>query len=294
MNNKPLFGVAGFPINFFSSKYRKKREDIFLWLKDLNLDALEIQCTYGVRMQEEQAILYRKLAAEHGIYLTIHAPYYISLSSLNNEVVERSKLEVKKAFELAKKLGVTRIIFHPGGGYGIDRRIGIEKIINALNSIESELDTENIKIYPEIGGKVNQLGSLDEVIEICKRVKYARPCIDFGHLHAREIGSMDSVEKIVNVLKRIELELGRDILEETHFHMYPIDYTGKGEKVHKAFGDKKNDEQLTLFESEDEYLPRATDYIEAIKHMELTPVTICEAHNTQEIGAMLMKDIYFD
>ncbi len=297
MGKQIKFGVAGFPINFFDSKYGKKRENIFAWLKEIDLDCIELQCTYGIRMKKEQAVLYRSLAEEHGILITMHAPYYISLASQKEEVVERSKLEIKKAFELAELLGVSRIIFHPGAGYGKtekERKLGLKKLIDALNSIKKDIDTQNIKIYPEIGGKVNQIGSLDEIIQICKNVDYARPCIDLAHLHARELGSMSSKNKIVDVLKKIERELGRDILEETHFHVYPVDYSDKGEKVHKAFGDKKEINQLSLFETDDEYMPRAQDYILAIKEMKLTPITICEAHNTQDIGAKLMKNLYFD
>ena len=295
MKNKAKFCVAGFPVNFFDSKYGKKRENIFTWIEEIGLDGIELQCTYGIRMKEEQAIFYRELAEKHHLILTMHAPYYISLASLNNEVVERSKLEIKKAFELAGILGVHRIIFHPGAGYGKsleDRKEGLKRLIDALNSIKSDIDTDNIKIYPEIGGKVNQLGSLDEVIEICKNVDYARPCIDLAHLHARELGSMTSKDKIVGVLKRIENELGRDILEETHFHVYPVDYTDKGEKIHKAFGEKKEEQQLSLFEEDNEYMPKAQDYIAAIKEVGISPITVCEAHNTQDIGAILMKNLY--
>lgn len=296
MKNDIKFGVAGFPLNFFSSTFGKKRENIFEWLENIGLDVIELQCTYGIRMKEEQAKLYRQLAKEHNITITIHAPYYISLASQSESVVERSKLEIKKAYYLAKVLGVKRIIFHPGAGYGKtleDRKEGLKRLINVLNSLKDELDTENIKLYPEIGGKVNQLGSLDEIIEICKNVSYARPCIDLAHLYARELGSMNSSEKIIKVLKKLEKELGRKILEETHFHVYPVDYTEKGEKVHKAFGDKIDNEQLSLFEENSEFMPRAEDYISAIQKMDLTPITICEAHNTQDIGAKLMKDLYF-
>lgn len=291
------FGVAGFPLNFFCSSYGKKRDNIFVWMNEIGLDCIELQCTYGIRMKEEQASLYRALAEKYNIMLTMHAPYYISLASLKEDVVERSKLEIKKAYELASWLGVRRIIFHPGGGYGkteSDRKEGLKRLIDALNSIKKDLDTKNIKIYPEIGGKVNQLGSLDEIIEIVKNVDYARPCIDLAHLHARELGSMTSKEKIMDVLKKIEKELGRDILEETHFHVYPVDYTEKGEKVHKAFGEKIQIQQLSLFEVENEYMPRASDYIEAIRSMNIHPITICEAHNTQDVGAKLMKDLYFN
>ncbi len=295
MKDEAKFGVAGFPINFFNSEYGKKRDNIFKWLEEINLDCIELQCTYGIRMQEEQAKRYSSLAKEHNITLTIHAPYYISLASQKQEVCERSKLEIKKSFDLAKALGARRIIFHPGAGYGKtdeDRKKGLQRLITALNSIKNDLDTTNIKIYPEIGGKVNQLGSLDEIIEICKQVDYARPCIDLAHLHARELGSMTSKDKIVEVLKKIEKELGRKILEETHFHVYPVDYTSKGEKIHKAFGDKK--EEITLFEVDNEYMPKAKDYINAIKKMNLHPITICEAHNTQDIGAKLMKNLYYE
>lgn len=295
MKNDIKFCVAGFPVNFFSSKYGKKRENIFKWIKENNLDGIELQCTYGIKMSDEQALLYRKLVKENNLIITIHAPYYISLASTKPEVVERSKLEIIKAFELAKKIDAKRIIFHPGAGYGkneLDRQEGLKRLIDALNSIEKELDTKNIKLYPEIGGKINQLGSLDEIIEICKNVKYARPCIDLAHLHARELGSMASKEAIISVLNKIENELGRDILEETHFHVYPVDYTDKGEKIHKAFGDKKEIEQLSLFDNDDDYYPKAEDYIAAIKEMNIKPITICEAHNSQDKGAILMKKIY--
>ena len=105
---------------------------------------------------------------------------------------------------------------------------------------------------------------------------------------------MTETSKYVEVMKKIEKELGRDILEETHFHVYPVDYTKAGEKVHKVFGEKKvSTDQISLFDEAEEYMPVAEHYIEALKIMDLKPITICEAHNTQDIGAKLMKDLYF-
>ena len=284
---KPLFGVAGFPVNFFTSPYKKNRDNIFTWLRELGLDALELQCTYGIRMGDEQALRYKKLAAENGITLTIHAPYYVNLGSKTAQTLANSKNEIIKAFKLANLIGAGRIIFHPGGGHGKtaeDRAAGIDQLTTALNDIKPEIDTTNVKIYPEIGGKVSSLGSLDEIIEICKKVDYAYPCIDLAHLHARENGSLIGTDQIIAVLDKIEHELGRKHLENTHFHMYPVDYTVGGEKIHRAFADKD--------ESGSPYLPAAADFIAAIKSKSLTPLVVCEAHNTQEIGAMLMRDIY--
>lgn len=284
---KPLFGVAGFPINFLSS-HKNDRDHIFSWLKDLGLDALELQCTYGVRMSDEQATRYKKLAQENNITLTIHAPYYVNLGSKNLKTVENSKKEIIKAFSLANKLGATRIIFHPGGGHGKtveDRKIGISQIINCLNEIKVDIDTSKTHIYPEIGGKVASLGDLDEIIEICNGVDYAYPCLDLAHLHARDNGSLNNADDIIAVLDKIEEKLGKIVLSKIHFHMYPVDYTTGGEKIHKAFSDMADD-GVTSFS------PKAQDFVAAIKSKDITPFVICEAHNSQDIGAKLIKEIY--
>jgi deoxyribonuclease-4 len=286
-NKKQLFGVAGFPVNFLTSPYKKNRDNIFKWLNDLSLNILELQCTYGIRMQDEQALRYKKLAEENNVLLTIHAPYYINLGSKKSQTVENSKHEIIKAFKLANLIGASRIIFHPGGGHGktAENRIeGINQIIDSLNEIKPCIDTTSVKIYPEIGGKVSSLGSLDEIIRICQNVDYAYPCIDLAHLHARENGSMTSIDKIISVLNKIESELSRNHLENTHFHMYPVDYTEGGEKIHKTFTDR--DELGSPF------LPLADDSIKAIKIKNVNPLVICEAHNTQDTGAILMRDIY--
>ena len=287
--SKITFGVAGFPINFNKSKYKGKRQFIFDWLVDLGLDGLELQCTYGFRTSDETALLYRTLAAEKGIVLTVHAPYYINLGSKRVEVVENSKREIIKGFEFAAKVAAKKIIFHPGGGWGKtdeEREAGMERLINALIEIKKDIDTTSIRLCPEIGGKTNALGSLEEIIEICEKVDYARPCIDVAHYHARNIGCVNNAEDVLYALNQIEKKLGRRALEETHFHMYPVEYTEKGEKVHKMFSD--------IDESGQSYRPLAEHFVEAIKIKKLTPSIICEAHNSQEIGAALLKKLYFD
>mgnify|MGYP003294829519 CR=1 FL=1 len=140
------FGVAGFPPAFFESKFKKKRENIFEWLNELDLDWVELQNTYGVKMKDEQAFLYRKLAEEYGIGISLHAPYFITLASDDDKVVERSKERVLQCFELASKIGAKRIIFHPGhfpGKNESDRIDALKKIVDGLNSIKDKIP-ENI------------------------------------------------------------------------------------------------------------------------------------------------------
>lgn len=298
-NEKPLFGVAGFPPNFFESSFRKKRENIFAWLKDLGLDWVELQNTYGVKMKKEQALLYRKLAEEYGIGISLHAPYYITLASADGDVVARSKERIVQCFELAETIGATRIIFHPGH-YPKDRvnarQSAVEAIIHALNSLKNQCPP-GVHIYPETAGKRVQIGSLEEIIEICKHVSYAYPCLDTAHIHGFEGGTLTTASSISRVLSYTQEALGKDGIANAHFHMYPVEIDKNGEKRHRAFEDRIDSQQLSFFGSgetaSDRYHPLAENFIAALLTRHLTPVVICEARDTQDTGAQRMKQLYF-
>lgn len=275
-----VFGVAGMPTN-----YKGKLNGLFPWLTEKGLNGIEIQCTYGFKMSDDNKKLYRE-RAKNGFFLSIHAPYYINLGSLNNQVVGRSKSNMKEGIELAKSIGVNRIIFHPGGGHENTengRKIAIKQIIDAINEFTSEIDMGDVRLYPEIGGKIASLGSLDEIIEICKKCKYCYPCIDIAHLHAREIGSITSKEILKSKLQKIKDEIP-DKFKEIHFHAYTINYGDKGEIKHLYFGDKMPDGS--------EGLPNLDDFISVIKEMNIDPWVISEALDSQELGAKYMHDLY--
>ncbi|MCL2024183.1 MAG: TIM barrel protein [Coriobacteriia bacterium] len=298
LSDSVLFGVAGFPPAFHKSEFRKNRDNIFQWLNCLQLDWVELQNTYGVKMKSEQAHRYRELADEYNIGISLHAPYYVTLASADEEVVKRSKERILQCYDLAKKIGSSRIIFHPGhypGKSADDRANAVEKIIEGLNGIKQSLPADDIFLYPETAGKRNQVGSIEEIIYICSKVSFARPCVDVAHVHAFRGGSLVSTESIVEILDMIENQLGREMLEETHFHMYPVEVDHNGEKKHKAFDDRIENYQVSLLEDEsllDKYYPRAENFIEAIQRKKISPVVVCEARDTQDEGALAMKGLF--
>lgn len=279
----PHFGVGGFPPAWYKTDYRrakygKHREGIFPWLRELGLDWLELECTHGVKMPIDQARSYAVHAKDHGVSLSIHAPYYCVLSSRNPETVARSKRDLVACFELADILGATRIIFHPGYP-GYDRERSLEMIAEAMLSVE-RYRPSSVRLYPEIGGKTKQLGSVTDIIELCQVVDSARPCLDLAHLHAREQGRLTDVESIISVLDQVEASLGRNKLEEAHYHVYPISFNHNGEVAHLPDG-----------------TPMATAPLEelfvgAIKRKGLSPTVISEATNSQELGAQRLKRLF--
>lgn len=294
----PRFGVAGFPPNFFSSAFGKRRENIFAWLDSIELDWIELQNTYGVKMKPDQAHLYRDLAEQYGIGVSLHGPYYISLASNDADVLSRSRERILQCVHLAEEIHANRIIFHPGYGPGKskdDRRSGIHQIIRELNALKNDIP-KGIYLYPETAGKVSQLGSIEEILEICESVEFARPCLDLAHIHGFERGCLWTGSAIASVFELVKHRFGGDYLKNVHIHMYPVDFDNNGEKKHKAFGDRIENVQLSL-ETEDlpdRYYPRAEDFVSAIKELNISPVVVCEARDTQDEGARLMKDLYYD
>lgn len=274
------FGVAGVPIN-----YKGKFNKIFDWLKSLNLNTFEIQCTYGFKISEQNKAIFN-FERENGFKFSIHAPYYINMGSLNADVVERSKSNMKQGVELAKEIGVNRIIFHPGGGHKNTpegRKIAINQIIKAINEFTSEIDMKDVKLYPEIGGKTANLGSIDEIIEICKNCKYCYPCIDIAHLHARENGSIINKQILREKLEKVKNELPEKF-KQIHFHAYTINYNEKGEIKHLVHGEN--------MPNGEEGKPNLNDFVELLHEMNIDAWVISEAHDSQELGAKYMHDLY--
>jgi len=275
-----IFGVAGVPTN-----YKGKFKDLFNWLREMGLNAYEIQCVYGFKVSDVNKEIIRK-EQQNNIHFSIHAPYYINLGSLNAPVVARSKENMKQGIELAKSLGVNRIIFHPGGGHKNTeegRKIAVKQLIDAVNEFTSEVDMGNVRLYPEIGGKTANLGSLDEIIEICKNCKYCYPCIDIAHLHAREIGSIVDKEALRIRLQKLKDELPEKF-KNVHFHAYTINYNDKGEIKHLMHGENMPDGAVGK--------PNLDDFVSLLHEMEIDPWVISEAHDSQELGAKYMLEKY--
>ncbi len=275
-----IFGVAGVPTN-----YKGKFKDLFNWLRIMGLNAYEIQCVYGFKISDINKEII-KIEKNNDMHFSIHAPYYINLGSLNEPVVIRSKENMKQGIELAKSIGVNRIIFHPGGGHKNTeegRKIAIKQLVDAVNEFTSEIDMGDVRLYPEIGGKTANLGSLDEIIEICKNCKYCYPCIDIAHLHAREVGSITDIDALRIRLKKLKDELPEKS-KHVHFHAYTINYNDKGEVKHLMHGENMPDGSLGR--------PNLDDFVALLHEMNIEPWVISEASDTQEIGAKYMRDLY--
>lgn len=275
------FGPAGTGEKFKSEKHKSSLE-VPLYLKDMGLNAFEYQCGRGVNIGEQKA---RELGAEaekQGITLSLHAPYYISLSGAVEEKRLGSLNYIRQSAVAASFMGAERVIVHSGSVGKMTRGEALELAKDTLTRAVAMLDDEglsHIHLCPETMGKINQLGDLTEVMELCKLDERLIPCIDFGHLNARDRGSIKTQTDYAAILDCIENNLGADRLKVFHSHFSKIEYTTGGEKRHLTFGDEL-------------YGPDFEPLMEEVYKRSLTPTFICESAGTQDTDALSMKKYY--
>jgi len=289
-----IFGVAGFPPAFWDSAFKKERLNGPAWLSSIGLDLLELQMTYGPRMLENNARAFSDKAAEYNIHLTVHASYFIVLTTRDESKVDRAYKTLEKTCYLAGLCGAQRIVLHPGSAFN-SREKSMDLFITRLNHFCKNFLPDGMHIYPETCGKRNQLGSLDEILTICKLVKKARPCIDFGHLHAFNHGEFETPSSILAVFEEVESKLGSGASANCHLHITPIEYTAGGEKQHKAYGEMEPERlQGHLFESTTScpYYPKPEHLAQVLAENNIPAWVVSECHDSQEKGALAMKKIY--
>ncbi len=210
------FGPAGIPL---SCKGRTVRDGI-IYTRNLELDAMEVQFVRGIRMTEEEAQTVRVTAEESGVELHVKAPYYINLAG-DERNVEMSVQKILATGKLGHEMGAQTVVFHPGFYGDLSKEETMKRIVENVRAIRNVFVREGWtpRLGIEIMGKRNVFGNLDEVMEVCHRVKGVVPVVDFAHLHARGNGILQNPEDFQAVFDRIgSLGLDHYLVHFTGIH----------------------------------------------------------------------------
>lgn len=186
------------------------------------LHACELAFVHNVYIKHEaDAAVIGAKARELDIKLSIHAPYYVNLSSEEKVKREATKQRILSCCQVAHWLGGATVVFHPGY-YGEDKEKSYHAVKQGINELLEEIKCNkwNAQLAPETMGKVNVFGSLDEIASLVKETECAF-CIDFAHLLARD-KSVD-YKRVIALFPQ----------KQWHVHFSGIVYGDKGEKHHK-------------------------------------------------------------
>ncbi len=274
--DRPTFGPGGNSESFYAEKF-KSTTQAPAWIAARGLDAYEFQGGNGISAGEATLKKIGEEAKKYGILMSVHTPYYISLSGVEEEKRLKSLSYIAQSLRAAELIGADTIVIHSGSAAKISREEAMRLAADTLEkNIEANGNT-SIRMGLETMGKINQLGTLEEVIELCRVAPQYHPVVDFGHLNARNIGGYFSdIDSYRRVFDTIANALGDAYAYNLHCHFSKIEYTNAGEKKHLTFDD-------------DFYGPAFEPLIEAIFKEGVAPRIICESEGTMAEDALAMK-----
>lgn len=276
-----LFGPAGLADSFKTKDYKKSIQ-VADYLSEFGLTAFEYQAGRGVKIGTDRAKQLGGVLADKNIQVSIHAPYFISMSSLEEEKRLNSVNYILQSATALDAMGGRRVIFHSGSCAKLTRQEALAKAMDTMGLMMQAIDDNGLghmTLCPETMGKVNQLGSLDEVLALCSVDKRILPCIDFGHLNARDGGVIKGKDDYLRIIDRMAEKLKDDRFMYFHSHFSKIEYTTGGEKRHLTFRDNV-------------WGPEYEPLMDVVYENNLSPVFICESAGTQTEDARTMKLYY--
>ena len=250
------------------------------WLKELGLSAYEYQCGHGVTVGQATAEKLGALMAEHGVTLSLHAPYYIVLT--NPDSFDKNLGHLRKSCRAAQWMGAKRVVVHSGIAGKGERETAFQTARDTLARALEVLREEGyggISLCPEVMGKISQLGTLEEVLELCLIDQTLIPCVDFGHLYARTLGEFAAAEHYIKACELMESKLGAERARRLHIHFSRIEYRQSGEYKHLTLDDKQ-------------FGPDFEPLAEVLKPRGYEPVVICESRGTQAEDARRLRDMW--
>ena len=222
-----------------------------------------------------------ELARTHDIVLSVHAPLFGFMGHL--EASGRKFTSAVGALDrsagIAAASGAELVVFHPGFLLGRERADAIDAVVEQLGTLRARLEAKGraVPFGVEVMGRVRDLGSLDDVVEIARRTHWVRPVLDFAHMHATSDGAFLSVAPFAEALAAADEVL--DSAVPFHIHFSDIAFANRNETKHLPYGEG------TL---------RAEPLRDALSGFERAATVISESpdeHSSQAIRAVLASTL---
>lgn len=275
------FGPSGNSESFYAQGY-SHTEQSAKFVRDMGLDCFEYSFGRGVRVSEAKAISIGEAFAAQSVEISVHAPYYINFANPSEESAAKSYNYVLDSARVLKLMGGKRCVFHSATQGKLDREEAValtEERLKVLRDYIYLNGLQDLYFCPETMGKLAQIGTLEEIVRFCKIDPIYLPAVDFGHLNAREQGSLKTVDDYRSRLEYMIGELGYERVKYFHIHFSKIQYSSKGEVRHLTFAD-------------DVYGPEFEPLAVALKQLKLEPYVVSESAGTQAEDALAMKQMY--
>lgn len=278
---RAVFGPSGHDESFAAEGHSITLE-MPEWLSGKGLELFEYSFGRGVRLNGRTAELIGREADKYGIEMSVHAPYFINFASPEQEKADNSITYLTSSLKELRHFHGSRCVFHTGAQGTATRKEAFDRakfmFEKALEQIAAE-GLDDLIVCPETMGKGAQIGTMDEVIELCKMGANVYPCIDFGHVNSLWQGALKTADDFQRIVDSLFDGVGEQKTKNMHVHFSKIQYGAKGEIRHLTFADTV-------------YGPEFEPFAEVIVKNGLTPHILSESAGTQMLDAQTMKRLY--
>jgi len=258
---------------------RESPEDAIDLLLERGYDACEIDFESGFWMDYDFAERLGELAHENEVALSVHAPLFGFMGHVEPSGRKWSSAvgALDRSAGIAARSGAEVVVFHPGFLLERTREAALDAVVEQLGTLRERLESKEraVPFGVEVMGRVRDLGSLDDVLEISRRTGWVRPVLDFAHMHATSDGGFTSVEPFAVALEAVDALLAPST--PFHIHFSDIAFANRNETKHLPYGEG------TL---------RAEPLREALEHFERPATIISESpdeRSSQAIRSVLVS-----
>lgn len=275
------FGPSGNSSSFYASGNTKTLQAP-AWVSKMGLTCFEYPFGKGVLMGEDTAIKIGEEAKKNNIEMSVHAPYFINFANLSDDMVEKSYNYVLDSLKMVKLMGGNRCVVHTGSCAKLDRTLALELCAKRLKILAEKVKENGFSdclICLETMGKVNQIGTYKEIIDLCTIDNVFIPTFDFGHINALTHGSLKTESDFEEIFTYCFKKLGIEKTRKVHIHFSKIEYAKMGEVRHLTFEDEI-------------YGPNFEPLARVLKKFNIEPFVVCESNGTMAEDALTMKKIY--
>lgn len=276
------FGPSGNSQSFYDDG-NKTSTQAPNWLKQKGLNAYEYSCGRGYTISLQTAVKLGEEAEKNGVLISLHAPYYINFANPDEVMKEKSFGYLLKGLEILKAMRGKHLVFHIASQGKFLRQEAFElakiRLMELLKKIDFEIEYQGMYLCPETMGKPLQIGTYQEIIDMCSLHPNLIPTFDFGHINALTAGGLKTEDDYLKIFKYAIEKLGLEKTKHCHIHFSKIEFGAKGEIRHLNYDDMV-------------YGPDFSPLASAIKKLGLTPTIICESKDFMAEDALILKNIY--
>lgn len=275
------FGPSGNSASFYAAGY-EHTEEAAGYVKEMGLNCFEYSFGRGVRMTEAKARSIGQAFAAQDVEISVHAPYFINFANPDDEMAAKSYGYVLDSAKMVRLMGGKRVVFHPAAQGKDSRETAVSRAEDRLKILRDYIylnELDSLMFCPETMGKLAQIGTPEEIVRFCRIDRVFTPCVDFGHVNAREQGSLKTAADYKRLLEYMIGELGYERMKHFHVHFSKIMYGAKGEIKHLTFADEV-------------YGPQFGPLAEVLHELALEPYIVSESDGTQAEDAAAMKRMY--